>query len=224
MQLSRLSFLPHTAFFGSIVLSTAAVTAQPAQSATFTFKVAPNATFLHLTDFRDTAAIDAIPIALEDHGIKSGDFISLQAIGDFSPRFIVGEPDNLPENKVAMLGVFSSSSELLPRHERHRIPGAIDTGEDLYTKPIFSFYDELDIAEDFKFAQEPLRLQVPDFAEYLFVSTRDNYWGDNVDSDNDYELKIVTEDTSETESVPEPATVLSLLLLTGLGRFFIKRA
>ncbi|MEM9539076.1 MAG: PEP-CTERM sorting domain-containing protein [Cyanobacteria bacterium P01_E01_bin.42] len=191
----------------AVSLVSAIAIAKPARANSFTIQVDPAATYLYLTD--DPLALDAVAIDLTSLGISGGDFITLEQLGDFSFRTANNSPDII----TGMTGVFSTSADLRPSEFLNRVSGAIEFGDDVITTPIESSFDDNDIAEDFLIEGDPFRIQVPDLAQYLFVAAKDQYWSDNGDPDNDFALRI----TTEQQSVPEPSTILGLLLFGGLG-------
>ncbi|MBP0018763.1 MAG: PEP-CTERM sorting domain-containing protein [Cyanobacteria bacterium SBLK] len=203
----QISLFSHLLPIATISLVSAIAIAKPARADSFTIKVDPRETYLHLTS--DPLALDTVAIDLASLGINGGDFITLEQLGDFSFRIANDSPDII----TGMTGVFSTSAELLPSEFLNRVSGAIEFGNDVITTPLNLDFNDNDIAEDFLIEGEPFNIQVPDLAQYLFVAAKDQYWGDNGDPDNDFALRI----TTEQQSVPEPSTILGLLLFGGLG-------
>lgn len=206
----KLSLFSRLFPIAALSLISAIAIAKPSHAGSFTIPVDPRITYLHLTN--DPLALDTVAIDLASLGISGGDFITLEQLGDFSYRTVNNSPDII----TGMTGVFSTSTELLPHEFLNRVPGAIEFGDDVITTPIESSFDDNNIAEDFLIEGDPFRIQVPDLAQYLFVAAKDQYWGDNGDPDNDFALRITTEEP-EQQSVPEPSTIVGLLLFSGLG-------
>ena len=171
-------------------------------TAFFEFKIDPATSFIRTHN--DPYAKNAIPIALEPLGIRAGEEILLERLGDFSAW---SNPNR--DYVESMMGVFSSSDELLPSNLLERVPGAIDAGNDVVT--LTTDFGELatDIPEDFSIS-DSISIQVPNNATHLFVAARDTAYGDNIDPDGDFAVRIV-------QPVPEPSSVLGLLLLGTCG-------
>ncbi len=129
------------------------------------------------------AAPPSWPINLANLGLKAGDLIQLDVLGDFS--FSRGEtPDAVKE----MIGVFSSSPTLLPADWLKRVEGAIDAGVETLTGNTMVGERDTDIAQDFPIAS--LKVRIPGGAKYLFVAAPDIFYGDNVDPDADFAVRI----------------------------------
>ena len=93
-----------------------------------------------------------------------------------------------------MLGVFSAGSVLSAPTSAHRIPDALDAGNDVVTALTTHGNDPTDIPEDFSILTAAVGgtvVQVPPRATHLFVGPLDTLWGDNSDGDNDYLLRII---------------------------------
>jgi hypothetical protein len=83
-----------------------------------------------------------------------------------------------------LIGVFSSTNQLLPVSEANRVPDAIDAGDDIETSQTFFSEENTDIPEDFKITPSTgFSIQVPQNAKYLFVSMADSWYPDNTSSD-----------------------------------------
>jgi len=140
----------------------------------------PKSTYLKLSN--DSGALNAVGINLNDLGLIDLDHIVLQQKGDY---------DNGPngDTYIGMSGVFSVNDSLLESTQQNRVPGAINAGEDFSTHN--TYYSNLvtDIPEDFYI--DSIVIQIPDSAEYLFISPHDSWFNDNSDPDNDYGVRIV---------------------------------
>lgn len=150
------------------------------------FRLGPTATYLHVClnpgdPFYDGGVEDAVPILLADHGIAPGDRLRLEAVGDYH---------NGNGERTRGVGVFSSSATLLSASEAHRVPDAIDAGEDYVTNPTYGCGGEpTDIPEDFAYEPEAA-VTVPQGATHLFLCIRDSWYADNTDLDDDFGVNV----------------------------------
>ena len=154
-------------------------------SSSGTIQIDPRSTYLHTSG--DAGARASAPIDLASIGIRGGDYVRLEELGDFA-----GTSTAADQNRN-MLGVFSSSSMLLASSLRHRVPGAINAGTDTISAATFIGTEPTDIPEDFKINTADVGgtvVQIPDLAKYLFVGPPDSFWGDNRDPDNDYSVRL----------------------------------
>ncbi len=136
------------------------------------------ATYLHTTC--DSPALPTV-VDLAAFGLAPGDGLKL-TYSVAPPGFsfsgcggpFVGAED------TSILGVFSSSSTLLPPSAHPRVPGALEAGTDVSTGPTF-FCNELnDIPQDFRlFPPSGFTIQIPVGATHLFLGINDSYWADN---------------------------------------------
>jgi hypothetical protein len=123
------------------------------------------------------------PINLANLGLKAGDLIRLDVLGNFS--YSAGE---LPDEVKQMIGVFSSSATLLPADWQKRVDGAIDAGTDTPTAPTLVGGRDTDIAQDFFISS--LKIRIPAGARYLFIAAPDIFYSDNTDPDANYAVRI----------------------------------
>lgn len=150
------------------------------------FKLDPLATYLHICmdpydPWYDDGAIEAIPVALSDHGIISGDSLLIEVRGEFF---------NGNNYRSRVLAVFSSSDTLYVGSQSHRVPGAIEAGEDYVSIETYGCGNEpTDIPEDFYCTPE-VDVVVPAGATHLFICARDSYYEDNTDEDDDFGVRI----------------------------------
>jgi hypothetical protein len=79
-----------------------------------------------------------------------------------------------------LVGVFSSTNQLLSIYDVYRVPGAIDAGEDIDTGETWFTHENTDISEDFKITPSTgFSIEIPQNAKYLFISFLDSYYPDN---------------------------------------------
>jgi hypothetical protein len=173
--------------------------------------VDPTATYL-LTN-GDPGAKYAIPINLGALGLRPGDTVIFQALGNFCyysfdcNKFIVAPPP--------LDAVFSTSSTLLASGLLNRVPGAIGgVGTTAFTWSTYYGQVSTEITDDFSIGHAPnsTEITIPAGAAFLFVSVSDTLYGDNVDTNKDLGLKI--------SRVAEPSSltmlgcgIVSLLIL-----------
>ena len=134
---------------------------------------------------RADSPLSAVAVALAPLGITPGMVLDMRSMGDWNngPGGDIFTPLNV---------VFSSSTTLLSRTLRYRVPGAIGVGRWHYTAATCPSADSLDIPEDFGVDVDTTIIVVPPGAAYLFVETADCFWVDNTDPDADLKLKITT--------------------------------
>ncbi len=178
---------------------------------TFTFSLDPKSTF-RLTN-EDPFATNPLILDLSTLNVASGDEIFLQALGNFSFH-----GNDIVDIAGGITGIFSSSNELLSSDNLNRVPGAIDLASsdlDVVTFDTYRGGVSTDISEDFAISTAALQsVIVPDMARYLFLATaNDSFYGDNVDPDENYGVRIVT----PSRDVPEPSILLGTAIATALG-------
>jgi hypothetical protein len=144
------------------------------------FSLDPRATYLHTCS--DYGAVNATPLLLSDLDLVPGDQIRLEAVGNYNNGNV--------EKEGGRIAVFSSSETLLGAGESHRVPDAIDAGEDFDTgETYFCDHEATDIPEDFGFEPET-SVTIPVGATHLFICVTDSYYEDNSDDDNDFGVNI----------------------------------
>jgi hypothetical protein len=178
------------------------LTALPLSAGTTTIPFDSRQTYLLTYD--DPGALDAIPVSLASIGLSSGMTIDLQATGTFCYHWNGSMcPNAFGIPSVA--GVFSSTSQLGPSNMLNRVTGAIaSNGPPIVTLPTNNGNIPTDIPQDFsissigEYPDGPFTLvNIPNGANYLFVSVNDSYYGDNYSTD--LALHIMP--------VPEPGTL-----------------
>lgn len=142
-------------------------------------------TYLHDDPYLGGVGATESPLIvdLQSEGFLEGDNILISYTGQvFSSAgwddrpIVYEEPDDL-------IGVFSTSTELLSVSEYHRVPGAIDSGIDIDTGETWFNHEPTDIPEDFEINPPTgFWIEVPRNARYLFICQEDSYYSDNVGS------------------------------------------
>lgn len=179
-----------------LALSLAALAAGPAAAASF-FALNPQATYLRANE--SPVPPPALVLDLSDLGFVAGDRLQLQVAGDI---------DNGPGGDVftTTLGLFSSSSTLLPASQPARVPGALASDGPAFVSEVTYFGGLVtDIPEDFAFGFDNVDnasvvVTVPVGAQFLFLAKHDQLYRDNSDPDQDYGVWIAR------APVPEPGS------------------
>ena len=181
------------------------------------------------TDFR---VEEATVIDLQAEGFVEGDKMYISWLGGFYPDG-AWNPDNpgsigygLKENDAVshggLLGLFSTTSQVLDIDTLNRVPGAIDYGDD-YSTPATWWKDgraelavklaakgvdwytgsmETDIPEDFKISPYTgMKVEVPRNARFLFLSLIDPYYRDNYEGPNG--LVVTIEKDTDEDGLPD---------------------
>ena len=169
---------------GALLLSVGVSSPTEAQTATDLPAPNPNlitvrATFLHAD--ADDATSQPRVVDLSAAGYKPGD--TLRITYDVPPpgfSYYGCQGPFVGADGVRLLGVFSSSSELLPPSARERVPGAIDAGQDVYVGPTYPNNELVDIPQDFQVTPPSgFLIEIPPSATHLFLGLADAYYRDN---------------------------------------------
>ena len=132
-------------------------------------------TYLYV-DPRDNFGVESPGVAdLQNNGISGGDTILIS---------FEGTVDNYGGSDYHtldyLIGVFSSTNQLLSVSEADRVPGAINAGDDFETGQTWFSDENTDIPEDFQITPSTgFLIQVPQNAKYLFLSMLDSWYPDN---------------------------------------------
>lgn len=148
---------------------------------TWTFQLDPRATFLRTEN-------DPVPtplaLNLTTLGVAPGSWLEVGTSGAYQWR------GGVADDYRYLVGVFSSSNQLLASSVQQRVPGAIAAGPTYGSG--FTYYGNLptDIVEDFVCSRdqwgERILVQVPNGATHLFLGALDSYYSDNSDPNLDY--------------------------------------
>jgi hypothetical protein len=158
---------------------TEAQTASVPSPAPISGQIAVKATFLH-ADAADAPDPPRV-VDLSAAGYKPGDTLRISYEIPPSGFSYFGCQGPFEETEgVRLLGVFSSSSELLAPSARARVPGAIDAGEDIYVEPTYLNNAPVDIPQDFRVTPpSEFHIEIPPSATHLFLGIADSYYRDN---------------------------------------------
>lgn len=134
-------------------------------------EVSVRGTYLRADPTPDSPGI----IDLESNGFSEGDSIIISFEGSFD-RY--GQSDY--ETLDYLIGVFSSTDQLLFINMEQRVPGAIEAGEDFTSSDTWFSNENTDIPEDFEISPASgFSITIPENAKYLFVCLHDSYYPDN---------------------------------------------
>ncbi|MBM4444553.1 MAG: hypothetical protein FJ020_04510 [Chloroflexi bacterium] len=179
----------------------------------------PNGTYLHAVNWYDQwgpGPSDLTPtiVDLESCGIASGDRVILSISGRWSPCAKWGLPETecgwYDASNVKLLAVFSANSSLGPLTGLHRVPGAIDFGEDYatpptvpappdYDPPLTGGGEPTDIPEDFRISpNEGMSIEIPKNAKFLMFSFAEGIF---YAPDNDGNLKVTIDRDSDGDGL-----------------------
>jgi hypothetical protein len=138
----------------------------------------PTKTFLAADGDDPTSA--PVIVDLQQIGVAVGSTINLKAYGNF-----LWNPGQGLQGTGAV-AIFSSTNQVLPQSNRHRVPGAIASGAQPYvTAPTFGG-TATDVPEDFLLGDAVVT--VPTGAQYLMLGADDVFWSDNIDPEVDFEI------------------------------------
>jgi hypothetical protein len=168
-------------FVGSLLIysSNVWVSVSEASNGPVEFDVPVKGTYLHADPDQITQAADSVDppgiIDLEGNGFSEGDTIVISFQGSVD-RYGGSNYEAVDH----LIGVFSSTNQLLSIDEAHRVSGAIPAGEDYETGQTWFSQEDTDIPEDFEIEPSTgFSIQIPQNAKYLFVSYIDSYYPDN---------------------------------------------
>lgn len=153
----------------------------------FSTPLDPKSTFLRASN--NDSPLPPLIVDLASINIVPGDILALQGSGDFAYQ------SRDPENGISLIGAFSSSSNITDKNSLNRISDAIDAGIDTLSPNTFFSNLSTDIAEDFSITPdgiggEPIVVEVPEGASFLFVGVNDSLFFDNSDSDDNLAFAI----------------------------------
>lgn len=187
----RLSSIGRLSFALPLLLFTACDTTTEAPGTDGTFdegceqetaiQIDPTGTYLRTSNDESRSPTS---LRLADFGIAPGDRVTLQRFGEYQ---YMGRGDRTLVREQ-LVGVFSSSNELLAREQHPRVSGALDAGSDFVTPLSFSGQLSTDITQDF--LVDNTTVTVPAGAAFLLVSPSDDLFEDNIDEDEDYRICV----------------------------------
>jgi hypothetical protein len=141
---------------------------------------------------------DATKVNLSDGlrcDVHPGDWIRIQTLGDFRFTQHPNPPDPGPYGNATLrsaFGIFSGTSQLLPKTQSDRVPAAIDVAEGRFQEVLS---DNDPIPEDFWIS--PMSdgtggalVRVPAGATHLFIGAADTQWFDNDDLNDDFQVQV----------------------------------
>lgn len=143
----------------------------------YSFELDPKGTYLR-THNDDPG--DPLMVNLKDIEVEPGQLIKVRYSGTFRYGQLEKFDWRMPWRYV-VIGLFSSSSVILPEDSEHRVPGAIATCQPPFITNL-TYHDKLptDIPQDFRIApHRGFKVIVPKDAEYLFLSIHDIKYSDN---------------------------------------------
>ena len=169
-------------------------------------------------DPNDSSGVELPGIAdLENNGISAGDTIIITFEG--SVDNYGGSDYHSVED---LIGVFSSTNELLSVTEADRVPGAINAGNDYTTSQTYFSQENTDIPEDFLITPSTgFTIQVPQNAKYLFISMLDSWYPDNT-SPNQITVTIEKQTNGFPMEYILAIVIIAAILFTVLF-FIVKR-
>jgi hypothetical protein len=187
---------------------TEAQTASVPSPAPILGKISVKATFLHTggADAPDPPRV----VDLSAAGYQPGDTlrISYEIPPSGFSYFGCQGPFERTED-VRILGVFSSSSELLAPSARARVPGAIDAGEDIYVEPTYPNNEPVDIPQDFRVTPPSgFLIEIPPSATHLFLGMADSYYIDNCGEGATFVTETAPDTTAPSLTVPSDTIVV----------------
>ena len=160
-----------------------------------TVQFSPKGTYLHA----ETAVASPGIVDLQNNGITEGDTVIISFEGSINKY---GDPEVYGYDPITFLiGVFSSTSELLSINDPARVPGAIETGVDHVTPKTHFQQETTDIPQDFKISPYTgFEITVPFNARFLFVCFSDSYYADNVSPEP---IKVSVEKDTDGDGLPD---------------------
>ena len=174
---------------------------------TSTHPLDPRATFL-----RTNNDLPQPPLVLDLQALGAAprSWLQLETTGAF--RYIAGGQDT----HRSLVGVFSSSTQLLATSVQQRVPGAIAAGGAFSGGATYYGSLPMDIPQDFFISRNTwasgVFVEVPPAATHLFLGVFDSWYQDNVDPNGDYAVIVTL-----VPPLPLPGTGEHLELRTGVN-------
>ena len=144
-------------------------------AATQTVSLDPRDSFLRVEN--DPGAQTSQAQSLSNLGFAPGDVVRLTSFGSYDRGGGFGTFFDL-------IGLFSTTNAILPGTQLNRVPGALDIGLNVATRPTNFGGSATDIGEDFLIStfdgsRRSVTIAVPNGAAFLFFGTADTYFEDN---------------------------------------------
>jgi len=172
-----------------------------------TFPLDPRRTFLRTNS---DAPLPPLVLDLATLPAAPGTWLRLESTGAF--RHINGGLDNYR----SLVGMFSSSNQVLATTLLHRVPDAIAAGGAYAGGATYYGGLPMDVPEDFFVSRNTwatgVYVEVPPTATHLFLGVLDSLYNDNVDPNGDYAVVVTV-----VGPLPLPGTGEHLELRTGVG-------
>ena len=178
--------------------------------------VSVRGTYLYV-DPQGNSGVDSPGVAdLQSNGISAGDTILIS---------FEGTVDNYGGSDYHtldyLIGVFSSTNQLLPVSEADRVPDAINAGKDFETGQTWFSQEYTDITEDFQITPSTgFLIQVPQNAKYLFITMLDSWYPDNT-SPSSITVTIEKQATESAGSFPLEYLLAALVIVAGVIAAFV---
>ena len=181
-----------------------------ATSDSFKITVPVRGAYLYV-DPRDNSGVESPGIVnLQNNDIFAGDTILIS---------FEGSVDNYGGSDYHtleyLIGVFSSTNELLSISEADRVPGAINAGDDFDTGETWFSQENTDIPEDFQITPSTgFLIKVPQNAKFLFISMLDSWYPDNT---SPTQIAVTIEkQTSESAFIGFPLEYLVVIVIVAI--------
>lgn len=165
----------------SLLLAAALPLATDLVAQSWTLPMDPRASYLRTNN--DNPAPPLL-LDLGAMGLGAGQWLRIGTVGAY--RSVNGGPDTYR----SLVGVFATSSQLLPDGVQQRVVGAIPGGPAVQSGPTFFGQLPIDITEDFDCSRfgygSDIEVRVPVGATHLFLGTHESLYSDNVDPNGDF--------------------------------------
>lgn len=194
------------------------VSASIASSGSAEIEVSVKGTYLRTDPDQASQAASSVDspgiVDLQSNGFSEGDTIRISFQGSFD-RYGQSNYETLDY----LIGVFSSTNQLLSIYDANRVPDAIEAGEDFETGETWFTRQNTDISEDFEISPSTgFSIEVPENAKYLFVSLYDSYYPDNTAPSS---IKVTLSTRANGFPFEYLLVALGVIALIGVLIFFV---